>query len=650
MMKTRGKRERIQTMGGFLTGMVLPNIGAFIAWGLITALFIPTGWLPDAHLAALVGPMIKNLLPLLIGYTGGKAIGGARGGVIGAITTMGVIVGADIPMFLGAMILGPLAGYIIKKFDHYIEGKIPAGFEMLVNNFSIGIIGMLLALLAYGGVGPVIYEVNKLLMDGIQYLVKAGYLPFLSIVNEPAKVLFLNNAIEQGIYAPLGLQDSAAHGGKSIFFMLETSPGPGLGLLLAFWLFGKGASKQAAPTAAIIHFLGGIHEIYFPYVLMKPIMIIPMILGGMAGVLTFLFFGSGLVAFPSPGSIFSYLAMTPRGGFTGTLAGIIVGTSVSFALSAVILRLSGNQNEDFAASQEQSKAMKRRGQVKPAADKDSIASVSGTDISLTNLDGVKHIVFACDAGMGSSAMGAGMLRKKIKTAELSDILVTNCAVNDLSGNEDLVITHRDLTENARRRAPNAQHISLTNFLDNDLYTLLITRLTAENPAAGYRDNLMVDLQGRLDEDQSQLFRLSADNIFLNLRAENKEQAILFAGEQLVKGGYVQREYIKAMLAREQQISTYLGESIAVPHGTVEAKDRVLKTGVVYCQYPQGVRFGENEGDIARLVIGIAARNNEHIQVISSLTNVLDDKTVIEELAMTGDVNRVLDLLTGTKVA
>lgn len=137
-------------------------------------------------------------------------------------------------------------------------------------------------------------------------------------------------------------------------------------------------------------------------------------------------------------------------------------------------------------------------------------------------------------------------------------------------------------------------------------------------------------------------------MFLNLQASDKEQAIRFAGEQLVKGGYVEPEYVPAMLEREKLTSTYLGESIAVPHGTIEAKDRVLRTGVVFCQYPQGVRFGDEEDEVARLVIGIAARNNEHIQVITSLTNALDDESVIERLANTTSVQEVLDLLGGKK--
>lgn len=302
---------KVQSFGRFLSNMVMPNIGAFIAWGIITALFIPTGWLPNETLAKLVGPMITYLLPLLIGYTGGKLVGGERGGVVGAITTMGVIVGADMPMFLGSMIAGPLGGYCIKKFDAWVDGKIKSGFEMLVNNFSAGIIGMILAILAFLGIGPAVEVLSKLLAAGVNFMVAHDMLPLASIFVEPAKILFLNNAINHGIFSPLGIQQSHELG-KSIFFLIEANPGPGMGVLLAYMFFGRGSAKQSAGGAAIIHFLGGIHEIYFPYVLMNPRLILAVILGGMTGVFTLTILNGGLVSPASPGSILAVLAMTPK--------------------------------------------------------------------------------------------------------------------------------------------------------------------------------------------------------------------------------------------------------------------------------------------------------------------------------------------------
>ncbi len=345
---TGGWRARVQKFGGFLAGMVIPNIGAFIAWGLITAFFIETGWIPNADLAELVGPMIFFLLPILIGYTGGYLVHGQRGAVVGAVATAGVAIGGFIgtvvdgevvqtPMFLGAMIMGPLGGWLIKQFDQAVMHRVRAGFEMLVANFSAGILGAILAILAYWAIGPIVAVISSAAGDAVDFLVDNTLLPLASIIVEPAKVLFLNNAINHGVLAPLGVQDVAEEG-KSILFMIETNPGPGLGLLLAFFFFGPRAIRPTVPGAIIIQFLGGIHEIYFPYVLMRPITIFGVIAGGMAGVFTFLVTGAGLVATPSPGSIFAYVAVTPKGGMFGVLAGVAVSAAVSFAVNSVLLK------------------------------------------------------------------------------------------------------------------------------------------------------------------------------------------------------------------------------------------------------------------------------------------------------------------------
>lgn len=443
-------KDKVQKFGRFLSGMVMPNIGAFIAWGLITALFIPTGWLPNEELSTLVGPMITYMLPLLIAFTGGKMVAGVRGGVIGAVAAMGVIVGSDIPMFLAAMIMGPLGGWIIKKFDELTHSKIPSGFEMLVNNFSAGIIGTVLALLGYYAIGPVVLALNDVLAAGVKAIVDANMLPFASVFIEPGKILFLNNAINHGVLGPIGIQE-AAEAGKSIIFLLETNPGPGLGILLAYWVFGKGMVKQSAPSVAIIHFLGGIHEVYFPYVLMNPALILAVIAGGMGGVLTFSLLGAGLVATPSPGSIIALLAMTPKGGFFPVIAGVTVSTALSFVVASVFVKRSKASSDDLSDAQDQMVAMK------------------GKKLA------VNKIIVACDAGMGSSAMGAANLRKKIQAAGLN-IEVKHASVDEVPLDTDIVICHENLLPRAEARVPKAEHIGIQDFLNNPVYDQLVTRL------------------------------------------------------------------------------------------------------------------------------------------------------------------------------
>ncbi|QMV16088.1 PTS mannitol transporter subunit IICBA [Vibrio spartinae] len=618
-------KVKIQNFGRFLSNMVMPNIGAFIAWGFITALFIPTGWTPNETLAALVGPMITYLLPLLIGYTGGKLVGGERGAVVGAITTMGVIVGADIPMFMGAMIAGPIGGWAIKTFDQKVDGKIKSGFEMLVNNFSAGIIGMIFAIIAFFLIGPFVKVLSTALATGVDVLVKAHLLPLTSLFVEPAKILFLNNAINHGIFSPLGIQQ-ASETGKSIFFLIEANPGPGLGILLAYIVFGKGTAKQTAGGATIIHFLGGIHEIYFPYILMNPRLILAAIAGGMTGVFVLTVFGAGLVSPASPGSIFAVLLMTPKSSLIGVLCSITAATAVSFTVASLLMKTQRNQETDDEDSLEKATA-----QVQGMK-----AESKGSSSVQAYTDDVKKIIVACDAGMGSSAMGASMLRKKVQAAGL-DIQVTNLAINNLPQDVDIVITHKDLTDRARKHAPSARHISLTNFLDNEMYNNLVNEIKKSDAGQSVAPR-------NTDAETQPAFQIEARNIHLNLKASNKEEAIRYAGEQLVALGYADASYIDAMFEREKMVSTYLGESIAVPHGTIEAKNHVLKTGIVICQYPEGVQFTDDEDSIAKLVIGIAAQNDEHMGVISTITNALDDPDAIATLTSTDDVNAILAVL------
>lgn len=621
-MTTSNIKLKVQNFGRFLSNMVMPNIGAFIAWGFITAIFIPTGWYPNETVAKLVDPMITYLLPILIGYTGGKLVHGERGAVVGAITTMGVVVGSTIPMFLGAMIVGPLGGWVIKQFDKAVDGKIKSGFEMLVNNFSAGIIGMLLALLSFFAIGPSVVVASNVLASGVDYMVQHNLLPLTSIIVEPAKILFLNNAINHGVFSPLGIQQAAEHA-QSIFFLIEANPGPGLGLLLAYMFFGKGAAKGSASGAAIIHFFGGIHEIYFPYVLMNPRLIIAMICGGMTGVFTLTIFGAGLSSPASPGSIIAVLAVTPKNSLLGVSASVIAAAAVTFIISAILLKTTKNADKSFEDAKSDVSNMKNEAK-----------GVINGKLDLAN---VKKIIVACDAGMGSSAMGAGVLRKKIEDTHL-DINVTNLAINNLPTDADIIITHKDLTARAKQYAPNAYHISLTNFLDSDLYNQLVNDLIK---ARG--QEIAPTTQSKTDSQQP-LFKLNETNIFLGLTAQTKEEAIRFAGQKLVEKGYVKPTYVEAMLERERLTSTYLGESIAVPHGTIEAKDDVINTGIVFCQYPAGIKFGEEEQDKAKIVIGIAARNNEHLDVIAKLTNALDDEKIIAKLATTNNIQEVLAIL------
>lgn len=473
-MRGQSIRLQIQKYGSNLSSMVIPNLGAFIAWGLLTAIAVPT---KIELFQNFISPMLQYLLPILIAFTGGKLLHDFRGGVVGATAAMGVIVAADIPMFIGAMIMGPLGGWAIKKFDQLIDGKIRPGFELLVNNFSAGIIGALLGLFGSVAVGPLVAFLTGIIESGVNAIVGWGVLPLVSIFIEPAKVLFLNNAIGQGILNPIASGQVAEHG-KSILYLLEANPGPGLGILLAFMVFGKGASKASAYGAGLIHFIGGIHEIYFPYVLMKPTLIIAAILGGMSGVYVLTLFDAGLVSVASPGSIIPILLLTASDSYVGVILSILLATIVSFAVASIIMKLDRRQDQedDISKASEQMQSLKGK--------QSSIAAhfakqASSENETKSRFADVKKIVFACDAGLGSSAMGASLLRNKLKKAERADITVTNIAISNLPTDAQIIFTHQDLTQRAKEKQPDAVHVSVENFLNSPRYDEVVEELKSQ---------------------------------------------------------------------------------------------------------------------------------------------------------------------------
>lgn len=472
-MKNISIRARMQSFGGFLTAMVIPNIGAFMAWGFITALFIPAGWFPNKEFGSLVEPMIRYMLPMLVGYTGGNMVGGKRGAVIGTVGTMGVIVGTNVPMLLGAMAMGPLGGLVSKQIDRLLEDRIPAGLENVVQNFALGIAGMVLALLGYEFIGPFMLTITNGIAFAIDVLLKTGYLPTLALLIEPTRVLFLNNAIDQAIFYQLGMKDAAING-SSIFFMVFASPGPGLGLLLAFCLFGKGMAKKSAPAATIIHIFGGIHEMYFPYVYMKPLMILPLMVGSAVGIEVFSLMHAGLVAGATPGSIFAFMALTPPGKFMATLSGIGAAAVVTFIGASIILKFdrSIEKDESFIASQNTMKTTKEAGMSEAyvAAKRDSQGKAIAPNYQ--NVE-IKFIAFACDAGAGSSAMGASTFRKKLQKAGIGHaITVKHFAIESIPAEADLVVVHQNLADRVRM-SKNIPVIEIKNYLgDSKLEDLL----------------------------------------------------------------------------------------------------------------------------------------------------------------------------------
>lgn len=606
--------------------MVMPNIGAFIAWGLITALFIPTGWLPNERLGELVAPMRNYMLPLLIAFAGGRNVSGLRGGVMGVIATMGVVAGSDIPMFIGAMIMGPLAGWVIKRFDRAIEGRAKAGFEMLINNFSVGILGMLCAILGYYTIGPAVSWLTSILASGVEIIIRHGLLPLVSIFVEPAKVLFLNNAVNHGIFTPIGVEQ-VAQSGRSIMFLLETNPGPGLGLLAAYWAFARGSVRDSAPGAIIIQFFGGIHEIYFPYVLMNPAVIVAPILGSAAAVGFYSLFNVGLVAPASPGSIIAVLAMAPKGGALMVLCGVVIAAVISFLVAWPFV----------------TRFARREAAIDAGGNADTVRS----DGEATTRQHISKIVFACDAGMGSSAMGATRFARRIESLS-SGVGVTHSSVDSVPADADVVVCQAFLAARAARSAPDAEVVVIKNFLTDPQLDALYRRLEMQSSVSTVAESIPeTSLSNRPTgsvstvDSQSAPQVLRRKNIRLALPAESREEAIARAGRMLVESGYVEESYVAAMQEREKLSTTALGMGLAVPHGTSDAKDKVLHSGIVVLQYPCGIDFADEK---VKLVVGIAGKGDGHLELLAKIASALEDESVMERMVTTTDVDYVYNLL------
>lgn len=649
MTEKKSARSRVQNFGSFLSSMVMPNIAAFIAWGFLTALFIPDGWIPNENFANLVDPIIVYAIPVLIAYTGGNLVNPRMGGVVGAIATMGAIVGSEQKMLIAAMVLGPLSAWILKKIQDAYEGHVKSGFEMLVNNLVAGFLALGLSLFAYIAIAPIMEGLLNILSTGVDWLVQRHLLPLVHIFVEPAKILFLNNAINHGILSPIGLEQ-VEKAGKSMLFMIESNPGPGFGILLAYMLAGKKNEKASALGASVIQVFGGIHEIYFPYVLMNPKLIIAAILGGMSSTFLLQMMNGGLVATPSPGSLISWILLTPKGSYLPTIIAFAVSTAVSMVVALPIIRNAkdtGKSLDDATADMKNTKANKTVTQ-RPAN---------------TNLADTKKIIFACDAGMGSSAMGASILKKKVKEAGLADIEVRNVAIPQIPADADVVITHEDLTERARQKNNTAYHVSVKNFMQAPEYDQLIADikdarenngpLSPQNEEAISKptndkevETVVYGSNGeKITEDKNQTKDfpvLKKENILLNQKFASKEEVIREVGKIMQESGYVDHEYTKGMLDRENEAPTHFGIGLAIPHGTNETKAAIKKSGLVVFTIPEGVKWDD---ETVKLVIGIAGVGDEHLSILSNVATKIDNEEIVNDIVANKSQDEIYEILT-----
>ncbi|WP_010493500.1 PTS sugar transporter subunit IIA [Paenibacillus elgii] len=603
--------NRINRIGRFLSYLVFQNIAGLIGLGLIRVLFGERGWFPNPAVQDIINPVLKYFLPLLFAYTGGRMIGSHRGGVIASFVMIGMIAGntTDYSMLMPAMLVGPLTGWIIARTDRWLMDRIPVGLELLCYNVAAGLIGVVLCLFCYAEVAHWFVFGMQGIHGAAKLVLESNYLPWVALAVEPGKVMFLNNVMNHGIFEPLGIQQTKEFG-QSVFFLLETNPGPGAGLLLAYYMLLKNKPRDNARSSLLIHFVGGIHEVYFPYALMRPLVIVPLIAGGLAGNGVFVLLHAGLVATPSPGSFIALMLMAPKGMHLPVLGGVLVSAAVSFAGCYLVLSWKGGPAFDDPAA---------LATVHHLSEKSSEDEVSLKEEPQRKT--IRKIYFACDAGMGSSAMGAALLRKKIKQAGLP-VEVSNCSVDGIPADADLVISQTMLTARAQEAAPRPEHLSMVSFVDAAFYDGLIDRLRSE------------ELQGSANEPESAesgaLF--TPDHVLIGAQADDKWQAIRQVGGLLVRLGLVRDDYIDRMIERERVLSTFIGNGVALPHGVGAADPGILKPGIVIAQYPDGVTF--DEGNKAYLLIAVVG-GEKQMGLVSRIAFMIENPDTVQTLVRAG---------------
>ncbi|GGG15957.1 PTS sugar transporter subunit IIA [Paenibacillus abyssi] len=603
--------------GRFLSAVVFQNIAALFAVGVVRILFSPAGWFPRPELYEVVNPMMTYLVPILFAYTGGRMVGDTRGGVIAAFVTICLVVGSDqeYTMLLPALAAGPAVGWLVRKVDKGLESRIPTGFELLIHNAVAAVIGVAIGFLFYLYVGPAMSYAIHGTLKGTEYLLGTGLLPLLAFIIEPSKVLFFNNVINHGILEPLGMNKLQITD-TSIFFLLESNPGPGFGMLLALYVWSKRPARAELKTAMTIQFLGGLHEVYFPYALMRPYLIIPLILGGLSANAIFHWFNAGLVATPSPGSIFVVMAMTPKHNYLEVLCGISASALVSFFSSYILLNI-------IAKKQEPAKDAKQK--LEPRIENDRW---------------IENVVFACDGGMASSAMCAARLKKMLSQEAIHHVTVVYTAVDRIPEDADLVIAQQHLEERTIKTAPLAEYLFVPSLIEPELYTNIVKRINSEGKQEYGATSPKKEEGVSLEEwpPIQEGFLISEEQILIDQQASDKWEAIEIAGRQLVSLGMVTEQYIEEMKAREALQSTWIGYDAAIPHGLNSDSEAILRTGFVLVRLNKPITFGD--GESVRLVIAVCGKGQEQLKAISRLAFILEEPKLREPLLALGSSSEI----------
>lgn len=440
-LATREKMNTLKFYTNYLSRMMMPNLSIFIAWMIISFALSQLNIEP-VYIQKVEKGILQLVLPLMIAYTGGELQSRGRGGIAAVVAVFGLILMTDAPQVFGAMALGPSAGWLIKHLDQMMKDKVRVGYEMITANVSVGVIGSLLFLVSYFLLAPLFEGISQVSYQVVDFFVRNNVFAGIHLILEPMKVFFFNNIINHGLLTPLGIEDAAVHG-SSLLFLIETNPGPGMGVLIAYCWLGAKTIRTNAATALVVQALGGIHEVYFPFVLLHPALFVAPIIGGGSGTLIFQLFDAGLKAPASPGSLLIIMANAPLSKMLGIFAGITVSTIVSFSIASVILKRPQKNHE-----------------VK----------------NMSNRKQITEIIVACDAGMGSSAIGASILKRQLQEAQLSIPVRYESIYRVDDQAHILLVTQKELAAIAQKKAPHVQHFHVENFLAKEEYTGLIDQI------------------------------------------------------------------------------------------------------------------------------------------------------------------------------
>lgn len=465
-------RNAIHKFGKFYSNIMINMIGIFIFVGILSVIFGDYGWAPNENIYAISQFVYSYVIPALIAYAAGNHMGqiyekrpdvpktgiNHAGGAIAVMAAAGIMIADKNCAILGAMILGPICGLLWKHVLEPLTRKAVQGMEMLTRNLVAAVVGAAFSIAAYYVLTPVLSAVTHVIMMGVDWLIAHKLICLTSVLIEPAKVFFLNNSIHHGILLPLAMQQ-AEQNGSSMLFLLETNPGPGLGVLLALWLSNRKKRKEYA-AYMFVECIGGIHEIYFPEVLANLWLLLALIPGGMAGTLCMSVFHVASAGLVSPGSILTVLFMSGHH-VLATLFAVAISTAVSCAIAFFILKRQGKWCTEAAISAQEEKKEEVQ-EKRQMLEKGQMQEIK--------------IGFICDAGVGSSAMGAALFRRKLKEEGMDGITAEAYAVDQIPEDLTIGVCQRAFLEILQKESNLSNIVTMESLLNQTEHLALIEKL------------------------------------------------------------------------------------------------------------------------------------------------------------------------------